>query len=153
MLVSASRDRTARVFDTATGELESTYSEHETPLLTAAFSSGGTVISLARGRALHEWQSEKAGRRADYKDVPSDVQTIAASPFGLVTGSADAVVRVYQFSDQRKIFTLLGHREVVQSLAVAPSGEVFASGSADGVVCVWSLACGTWVRRFVASPM
>ena len=38
----------------------------------------------------------------------------------------------------------------MQALAVAPSGEVFASGSADGTVCVWSLACGTWLQRFVA---
>ena len=62
-------------------------------------------------------------------------------------------MRVYQLSDRRELFTLRGHRDVVQALAVAPSGEVFASGSADGVVCMWSLACGTWVARFVASPM
>ena len=153
MLVSAGRDRTARVFDTATGEIEATYSEHETPLLAAAFSTGSTVISLARGRSVHEWRWEKAERRAEYRDVPGEVQAITVSPFGLLTGGADAVVRVYEFSSQREIFALRGHRDVVQSLAVAPSGEVFASGSADGVVCVWSLACGTWVRRFVASPM
>ena len=80
-------------------------------------------------------------------------QTLALSPFGLLTAGADAAVRVYQLSDQRELFALAGHRDVVQSLAVAPSGEVFASGSADGVVCVWSLACGTWIARFVASPV
>ena len=153
LLVSASRDRTARIFDAATGELESTYSEHETPLLAAVFSGENTVVSLARGRSLNVWNADKAERRAEYADIANEVQTMVASPFGLVTGSADAAVRVYQFSDQHAIFTLPGHRDVVQSLAVAPSGEIFASGSADGVVCVWSLACGTWISRFVASPM
>ncbi|MEO7319159.1 MAG: hypothetical protein ABIZ56_09240, partial [Chthoniobacteraceae bacterium] len=90
--------------------------------------------------------------RAKYEDIPSEVQAMVASPWGLLTGGADAAVRVYGFGDQREILTLRGHRDVVQSLAVAPSGEVFASGSADGVVCVWSVACGTWVARFVASP-
>ena len=153
LLVSASRDRTARIFDAKSGELDATYSEHETPLLGAVFAGSKTLVSLARARSLNVWNADNAERRAEFKDLASDVQTIAASPFGLLTGSSDAAVRVYQFSNQREIFTLRGHRDVVQSLAVAPSGEVFASGGADGVVCVWSLACGTWVARFVASPM
>ena len=152
LLVSASRDRTARVFDAATGELEATYSEQGAPLLAAAFSGSGTVVSLARSRSIEVWSAEKAERRAEYGDLASDVQTLAVSAHGLLTACADAAVRVYQFSDRREFFTLRGHRDVVQALAVAPSGEVFASGSADGVVCVWSLACGTWVVRFVASP-
>ena len=152
LLVAASRDRTARVFDVATGELDATYSEHGAPLLAAAFAGNGTAVSLARGRSISVWNVEKAERRAEYGDLASDVQTLAVSAFGLLTAGADAAVRVYQLSDQRELFTLRGHRDVVQSLAVAPSGEVFASGSADGVVCVWSLACGTWVTRFVASP-
>ena len=152
LLVSASRDRTARIFDVATGELEATYSEHNTPLLAAAFSGNGTVVSLARGRSINVWSAEKAERRAEFNDLDGEVQTLAVSTFGLLTAGADSVVHVYQLSDRRELFALLGHRDVVQALAVAPSGEVFASGGADGVVCVWSLACGTWVARFVASP-
>ncbi len=153
LLVSASRDRTARVFDAKTGELEATYSEQNAPLLAAAFSGSNTVVSLARGRSIEVWSAGKAERRAEYGGLASDVQTLAVNAFGLLTAGADAAVRVYQLSDQREIFTLRGHRDVVQSLTVAPSGEVFASGGADGVVCVWSLACGTWLARFVASPL
>ena len=153
LLVSASRDRTARVFDVSSGELEATYGEHDAPLLAAAFSRGGSVVSLARGRSMDVWNAERAESRAKFKDLPGDVQTLATGPFGLLTAGADAAVRVYQLGDQSETFTLRGHRDVVQALAVAPSGEVFASGSADGTVCVWSLACGTWVARFVASPV
>ncbi len=153
LLVSASRDRTARVFDAKTGELEATYGEQNAPLLAAAFSGSNTVVSLARGRSIEVWSAGKAERRAEYGGLASDVQTLAVNAFGLLTAGADAAVRVYQLSDQREIFTLRGHRDVVQSLTVAPSGEVFASGGADGVVCVWSLACGTWLARFVASPL
>ncbi len=152
LLVSASRDRTARVFDAKTGELDATYSEQNAPLLAAIFSGSNTVVSLARGRSIEVWSAEKAERRAGYADLASDVQALAVSRAGLLTACADAAVRVHQLSDRRELFTLRGHRDVVQSLAVAPSGEVFASGSADGVVCVWSLACGTWVSRFTASP-
>jgi WD40 repeat protein len=47
---------------------------------------------------------------------------------------------------------MAGHQDVIQSLAVSPNQELIASGSADGTVCVWSAACGTWVQRFTASP-
>jgi WD40 repeat protein len=78
---------------------------------------------------------------------------IANSPLGLLSAGADHRVRVYQLGDRREMFTLFGHDDVVQALAVAPNGETFASGGADGVVCIWSLACGTWTQRFIASPM
>ena len=152
LLVSASRDRTARVFDAKTGELDATYSDQNAPLLAAAFSGNSTILTLARSRSIDIWSAGKAERRAGFSGLASDVQTIAVSAFGLLTAGADFTVRVYQLGDQREVFALRGHRDVVQALAVAPSGGGFASGGADGVVCVWSLACGTWVARFVASP-
>ena len=52
LLVSASRDRTARVFTVASGELEATFSGHDAPLLDAVFFGNSTVISAARGRSV-----------------------------------------------------------------------------------------------------
>lgn len=152
LLVSASRDRTARVFKVATGELETTFSDHDAPLLGAAFLDNDTVVSLARGRSVLTWDVKKGERKAEFTGLPADVPQFAAGPFGVLTAGADSRVRVYQTSDRKELFAFAGHRDVVQSLALAPSGEIFASGSADGTVCIWSLACGTWVQRFIASP-
>ena len=152
-LVSASRDRTARVIDPATGELEATYSGHETPLLGAVFVGENTVVSLARGRAVHSWDIQSAQKgKPNVLDFPGEALVLAANRHGVVTGGPDRLVHVHQFSDRRELFALAGHAEVVQALALTPAGEILASGSADGTVCVWSTACGTWVRRFVASP-
>jgi WD40 repeat protein len=152
MLLSASRDRTARLFNVATGELEGTYSGHGAPLLAAVFVDDRSVVSLARGRSLHVWDLEKREKRGDFTELTGEMNQIASSPLGVLSAGADHRVRVHQPGDRREIFALFGHDDVVQALAVAPSGETFASGSADGTVCIWSLACGTWVQRFVASP-
>jgi len=112
-----------------------------------------SIVSLARGRSLHVWDVEKREKRGDFKELACELNQIARSPLGLLSAGADHRVRVHSPGDRREMFALVGHDDVVQTLAVAPSGELFASGSADGTVCVWSLACGTWVQRFVASPL
>jgi WD40 repeat protein len=61
-------------------------------------------------------------------------------------------VRLYQPGDKRPFLTLTGHGSAVQSIAVAPHGDFIASGDATGEVILWSLACGTCVNRFEASP-
>jgi hypothetical protein len=152
LLVTASRDRTARVFRVVSGDLEATYSGHDGPLISALFADDGTVLSLARGRALHAWSAEKGERRFAFDDLTGDPQQFALLPAGLVVANGDKMVGWFARGSTRETFTLLGHDDRVQALAVAPVGETFATGSADGVVCVWSLACGTWIRRFTARP-
>jgi WD40 repeat protein len=84
---------------------------------------------------------------------PADVHKIAMFGNHLVSCGSDAVVRVSQPSDRETLFELRGHRDVVQAVAISPTGEAIATGSFDGEVCVWETVCGTWVQRFVASPL
>ena len=151
-LVSASRDRTARIFATGSGSLEETYSEHAAPVLAALFATEGGIVSIARGRSVHAWDAVSGKRKGEFPSLPAELQALAATSTAIFTAGADGIVRVHQRSDRRELFALTGHGDVVQSIALAPSGGVFASGAADGTVCVWSLACGTWVQRFIASP-
>jgi hypothetical protein len=152
-IVTTSRDRTAKVVEVATGELDATYSGHDTPLLCAVFVGENTIGSVARGKALHFWDPRVPERsKSEFKDFPTEANVTAAIRGGIISGGADRLVHLHQISDRRELFAFRGHGDVVQSLAVGPGQELFASGSADGTVCVWNLACGTWVQRFVAKP-
>jgi hypothetical protein len=155
--VSGGRDRTVKVFDTRTGELESTYTGHDTPVMDVALSSNGAhAFSIARDKTLHRWNRQNGTRESDPFTFPTDVLRIAivmAEEDRVITGGADATVRISQISDRQTLFTLQGHRDMVQSIALSPDGKTFATGSYDGEVCVWETACGTWLHRFVASPM
>ena len=152
-LVSASRDRMARVFSIESGEMVATYDDHAAPVLAAAFlANGSTAFSVTRGQPVHSWDAASGQHKAEFTDAGREVQALLPTPFGLLTGSTDRLVRLSQFSDRRTLMTFRGHRDCVESLAVAPEGRVFASGAHDGEVCVWNHACETWVRRFVTSP-
>jgi mono/diheme cytochrome c family protein len=151
-LVSVSRDRTARVFDTATWEFDATYQGHDTPVLAATFTADGSRIYTAARNGGHVWHPEQANKRGDLLELNGDVRQFAAGPFGVAAGCSDGAVRIYQGDGKLPWLTLTGHRDAVQSLAVAPRSEWIASGGADGEVIIWSLDCATWLTRFIAVP-
>jgi hypothetical protein len=153
-VLSASRDRTVRISNAATGELENTFTGHETALLAAVYSRDGeTVLSLAVGGPLTFWEPG-GDRKAKLRtiEVTGRPDHLAWVTGGLAIGGGDGLVRICQTSDEQTLFTLHGHPDAISALAVGPSSDLLASGSYDGTVCVWNLGCGTWVRRFVASP-
>lgn len=156
-LVSASRDRTARVFNTLTGEIESTYLGHDTPVLSAAFNGKGTgVVTLAlKAKALHEWEPTEKPGKPKLLDLPGETLQVANLGYAVAMVGADRAIRIVQLSDRQLLFTLTGHRDTIQSVAVPPtSGSPYAlaSGAANGEICLWNFACGTWTHRFFAAP-
>jgi WD40 repeat protein len=153
-IVSGSRDRTARVFNAATGELESTYSGHDTPLVDVVFSTtGSSVFSVAHGKSLHMWETKSGNRQAEITGLSGEVQRIAVEESRLITIASDGLVRVHQLNDRIPLFTLFGHRDAVEAIALSPVGDHFATGSHDGEVFIWETTCGTWIQHFVASPL
>lgn len=152
LFVTASRDRTARTFDVASGEMRALYDDHAEPLIAAAFSGTSLVVSAARGLPVRTWSGDDGKHKSVLDDAGRTVQTLLPFNNLVVTGGTDHLVRVTQLSDRRSLFTLVGHRDAVESLALAPGGQVFASGAHDGEILIWNLACGTWLRRFTATP-
>jgi WD40 repeat protein len=153
-LLSASRDRTLRVTEAASGQVETTYAGHETAVVTAIFSRDGkTVYSVAQNSPMHLWDPVGGGARQKPISLAGRTECLAWVSSGLLaSGGADGLVRVHQMADQQVLFTLHGHRDAVTAIAVSRTPDVFATGSHDGTVCVWDLACETWVRRFTAKP-
>jgi WD40 repeat protein len=154
-VLSASRDRTVRISDAATGELEATDEGHETSVFAAIFSRDGkAVYSLALGTPLDVWEPEKEKGKSKPRliETAGHPDHLAWVTGGLAMGGPDGLVRICQTYDQQTLQTLYGQPDAISALAVGPSLDQFASGSYDGTVCVWNLGCGTWVRRFIASP-
>ena len=152
-LVSASRDRTLRVTEVATGLVETTYAEHQTPAVAALFSRDGkTVLSLGQTHAVHLWDPLTGKNKQKPLALSARAERFGWLGNALVTGSTDGLVRISQTNDSPVLLTLHGHRDAVTALAVGRSSDSFATGSYDGTVCIWNLACETWVQRFVASP-
>jgi WD40 repeat protein len=152
-LITASRDRTARVIGTDDWEIDATYDDHGAPLLAGAFTPDGSRgVSTARGGAAHVWNLETGNKRTDFTETGGDIRALVSSPSGLVAGGADGRLRLYQDSARMPWLELAAHRTAVESLATTRGGDVLASASADGEVVIWSPQCWEPVVRFWARP-
>jgi WD40 repeat protein/serine/threonine protein kinase len=97
-LVSASADRSVRVWNVKTGECDTVLSGHTDDVFSAVFHPDGTrIASAGRDRVVWLWDvatGEEVARLSGHKDY---VFSLAFSPDGrtLVSGSGDGTVRVW----------------------------------------------------------
>jgi mono/diheme cytochrome c family protein len=149
-LASASRDRTARVYSTATGELEVTYTTQNTPLLAAAFLPGDRVISGGRGKSLHLWDIKEGKKRGEIGGFNADVLALVVTAERIWSGGADGVLKAHAVEDRKELRVLKATGEAIFSLA-RHEGKI-AAGTYDGSVYVWNAETGSLETSFVAAP-
>ncbi|KAF9777954.1 hypothetical protein IL306_004298 [Fusarium sp. DS 682] len=82
-----------------------------------------------------------------YKSQKEDegyVRSVCFSPDDsyLIAGCEDNIIRVWDMGTGRLDKSLSGHGKSVYTLDITQQGNIFASGSADGKVCLWDLVQG-----------
>src|SRR5262249_49231704 len=96
-LVSASGDRTVRLWDAATGECLRVFRGHTDEVFAAVFHpDGGRIASAGRDRVIRIWDPESGAELARLQGHTDYVFSLAFSPDGatLVSGSGDYTVRL-----------------------------------------------------------
>ncbi|AWM36951.1 hypothetical protein C1280_07915 [Gemmata obscuriglobus] len=109
-VVTASRDRTVRVWDVTTGETLRTFRYPTGP------GNEGMVQALA---------------------LSPDGRLCAAAPFPLDLGQAGRPALVTDMETGRVVATPKGHRNTVTALAYSPDGRFLGAGSGDHDISVW----------------
>ena len=147
LVATGASDKTARVFEVATGREVSRLS-HQDYVGAVAFSADGKLV------ATGSWDKtarvfEAATGREMWRLVHQDrVNAVAFSPDGklVATASWDRTARVFEAATGRETWRLL-HQDRVDAVAFSPDGKLVATGSDDKTARVFDAATGREVSH------
>jgi WD40 repeat protein len=168
-IVTASNDRTAKVWDARTGAQLLELKGHTGR--SAGFSPDGTRIVTGGGVAENQpgevtvWDARSGSLLLELKGHTNPVASAAFSPDGtrIVTGSADRTAKVWDARSGSALLGLKGHTGTVVSAAFSPDGARIVTASDDRTAKVWDARTGTpllelkghpnnWLRSAAFSP-
>ena len=160
-IVTASDDRTARVWDPRTGKSVHVLRGHDGRVVDAAFSPDGRLVITASVDGTARLWSTSTGRTLHVLNghTRAVVLTALFGPDGrvVVTAGADNLARVWDTQTGKVLHILRGHTGFVRAAAFSPDGRLIATASDDGTVRIWDVESGAGLRvlhggaRFVSS--
>jgi hypothetical protein len=149
-LASASKDRTVKVWDAATGQELLTLRGHTDGVTRVAFSPDSRRLASASGDSIEKdstvkvWDAATGQEVLNLKGHTGGVTSVAFSPDGrrLACASRDNT-KVWDTATGQETLTLKGYAS-----AFSPDSRRLACASGDGMVKVWDAATGQEVLTF-----
>ncbi|NEN96298.1 MAG: hypothetical protein F6K50_12355, partial [Moorea sp. SIO3I7] len=148
-ILSGSRDKTVRLWDTETGQLIHTLYGHTDDVTEIAFSPDGKqILSGSRDNTVRLWDTDSGQLIHTLEGHTDDVTEIAFSPDGkqILSGSRDSTVRLWDTDSGQLIHPLKGHTDDVTEIAFSPDGKQILSGSRDNTVRLWDTETGQLIH-------
>ncbi len=142
-IVTASEDKTARVWDAENGDQLATLRGHTEGVRVASFSPDGRqVITASTDKTARLWNAE-TGQQSAALEHDGVVRSAAFSSDGrrVVTASDDNTARVWDVQT-RKPIDLTGHTARVRNAAFSPNGQYVLTASDDKTARLWDSRTG-----------
>lgn len=144
-VVSASYDRTLKVWDLESGRSVAALDGHDDSVTACAVTADGRrVISASGDRTLRVWDLETGRTLSTLKGHTGWVSACAVTADGrrAVSASGDRTLRVWDLESGRTVVTLLGHDGWVTACAMTADGRRVVSASNDGTLRIWDVERG-----------
>ena len=150
-VVSASEDRTLKIWDLDTGCVVATLEGHAGRVLACSVTPDGRrVVSASEDRTLKVWDLATGRVRSTLEGHADCVTACAVTPDGrrVVSASEDQTLKIWDLDTGRLLGTLAGHAGWVCAVAVAPDGRRAVSASYDRTLKLWDLDTSRVVASF-----
>jgi WD40 repeat protein len=137
-VVTASKDKTARVWDASTGR-ELLKLQHEAPVWRAASNRDGTrIVTASEDKTAKVWDAITGQHLLTLRHLDT-VRSASFSPDGrwILTGSDDRTARIWDAANGHLLFPPLVHSSVVYSAEFSSDGNRILTTSVDRVVRLW----------------
>ncbi len=141
-LVSASADKTVKLWDVVTGKLLKTLKGHQAEVIIVVFSPDGkTLASGSDDKTVKLWDVGTGKELKTLKGHQDKVFDVSYSPDGktLASASADKTVKLWDVVTGKLLKTLKGHQDRIFGVIFSPEGKTLASGSYDKTVRIWEV--------------
>lgn len=137
-LVSASHDKTIKIWNKDNGECIETLSEHSDKITDLKVISS-TFCSVSKDKNIFFWETSSSNVARKHK-CNEEITCLAVfeNGNGLVTGSKDGYLRFWNFESLNMYKEIKAHEKSVYSILIL-SSNYYVSCSADRTVKLWSL--------------
>ncbi len=144
-IVTASWDKTAKVWDAVTGAELLTLKGHSGYLHSASFSpDGARIVTASEDKTAKVWDAETGAELLTLKGHTGMLTSASFSPDGgrIVTASYDKTAKVWDAKNGSELRTLTAHEECVYSASFSPDGGRIVTAGQDDTAKVWDANTG-----------
>lgn len=144
-LATAGNDRTAVIWDAATGQSLVRIAGHDGVVTSVTFSPDGTQVATSGSdRTARLWDSASGAEMRRLDGHTGRVNSVDFSPDGkrIVTSSADQTARVWDIATGEAVQIFDGHPAQVYDAVFSPDGLRVATASVDETAKIWDVASG-----------
>jgi WD40 repeat protein/serine/threonine protein kinase len=145
LIVTASADRTARVWETTTGKPVGKPLRHDAPVNSAVFSPDGKwIVTASDDGSARVWDWTIGKSMGEPMRHDGRVNSAVFSPDGkwVVTASDDGTARLWDGVTGKPVEQPLRHDGFVFSAGFSPDGKWVVTSSSDQTTRIWEAATG-----------
>jgi WD40 repeat protein len=153
VLASAGADRTVRLWNLATGDLQEALKVGPGQAYCIAFSPDGRLLACGdAGGTIHLWDAGTTKELPPLLGHQDRVTAVVFSPDSRLLASTgnDGSVRLWNTETGKLRRTLARADQITWCLAFRPDGKTLASSTGGGIIRLWDVASGWEVAAFKA---
>ena len=147
-IVTASADKTAKLWDTASGKLVASFA-HQGWVWHAEFTQDGArILTASADKTAKLWDTASGELIASF-DHQDAVYDAAFSPDGarILTASADHTAKLWNAASG-KLIASFAHQGIAWDVAFSPDGTRILTTSADNTAKIWDAASAQLIASF-----